>query len=420
MLRMTSYYSNTPSRTFLSKIYMWSLALNPLLYWYDISMPIGLGSMILLLLSTISIVQNRFKINVLSPSFLIVLIYVCLTWSYNHEFEIWTFFPPGGWLFFTFVLSLIGGILLFDFNYLKKCMHWIILVAVPLFWIQFLMVQIRGGAYFCFVPHLTDHFTYQGWSYSEMYNVHVNKVNPCSIFIEKSYMAYYLVSYLSIVLFQKNNLTKWFKLEILIIFLTLIMLKSGSGIVGLATILIFKLYMIFRKSGFWNTILMIFLILPLIIVAIQGFLLSETGQDISSRQSEISTEGTSGFVRITNGYLLFSELTRTQQIFGMKLSDAIEQFGWMRSDGTFGLYINGIQTILISLGYVGLVFYLFFYYRLYINSNLSSKMCILSLLVISFLESTYLNPHMLLLTIIPCGCAYRRLSPCGDKYLEKC
>ena len=90
-----------------------------------------------------------------------------------------------------------------------------------------------------------------------------------------------------------------------------------------------------------------------------------------------------------------------QQIIG--IPDARNRFGIEMYDGNFIFYANGVQTILLSLGYIGALLYGLFYIILFRNTNLVSRMCIIILFVMGLLESNYLNPYMMLLTIIPCA-----------------
>ena len=90
-----------------SRLFMLILALSPILAWYDIHFPVGLGYMLILFLSAFVIARNRFKVSVMHKAFWLVFVYVCMMWTYNNHFAIWTVFPPGGWLFFLFALCVI-------------------------------------------------------------------------------------------------------------------------------------------------------------------------------------------------------------------------------------------------------------------------------------------------------------------------
>ena len=183
-------------KPWLRKVSMMILALLPILAWYEIPFPVGLGYTLILFLSAYIIVRNNFKINVIPIIFWLLFVYICLIWIYHHHFELWTLIPPGGWLFFLFFLALIGGILSFDLQLLKRYMRWVVLISAALFWVQFSLKLATGSHVFCFVPNLTGGFTYEGMSYAELVAHQMSGSRPCSIFLEPSYMAYYYVSYL--------------------------------------------------------------------------------------------------------------------------------------------------------------------------------------------------------------------------------
>ena len=133
---------------------------------------------------------------------------------------------------------------------------------------------------------------------------------------------------------------------------------------------------------------------------------SEMGQMMLSRSDEFSTEGSSGFTRVVGGYLMFDQLDFKEQMIG--ILDARDRFGISRFDGRLIFFANGVQTILLSLGYLGALFYLLFYAFLFKNTSLAPRICIIVLLIMSLIESNYLNPFMMLLTIIPCADYYSK------------
>ena len=163
------------------------LATIPLSAWYAISFSVGLGLTIVLFISIYTITREK-KICVVPPAFWIMFAYVCFIWMYNHDFAIWTLFPPGGWVYFIFVLAILWGVLTFDLNLLKKYMRYIVLISIALFWVQFCLKVTTGSQVFCFVPNLTGAFTYEGMSYSELATHQLGGERPCSIFMEPSYI----------------------------------------------------------------------------------------------------------------------------------------------------------------------------------------------------------------------------------------
>ena len=123
---------------------------------------------------------------------------------------------------------------------------------------------------------------------------------------------------------------------------------------------------------------------------------SEIGQEMFLRSGELTDEHTSGFVRIVEGYTKFDQLNPIEKIIG--IPNARERFDVF--------YVNGIQSILLNLGYIGAFVYLLFYINIFRKVSFTSKMSIIVLLVMSLLEANYLNPYMMLLTIIPCAEIY--------------
>ena len=384
---------------------MFILALLPMLAWYKIPFPVGLGFALVLFLSAYTIIRNGLRIYILPVSFWMVCVYICIMWMYNHGFALWTMFPPGGWVFFIFFLALLWGTINFDRQYLEKYMRWVVLISATLFWIQFAQRITTGGS-FCFVPNLTGAFTYEGMSYAELAAHQRYGTRPCSIFLEPSYMAYYYITYLAIVWFNSDNQKKWINKEIILIILSLLALKSGSGMVGLAIILTVKIFTLYWNVNAKRRFMLIMFIIPIVAISVYTYIDSEVGQGILSRSKEFSTEGTSGFTRVVGGYMMFDQLKGNEQVFG--IADFRDSFGIESIDGRFIFFANGVQTILLSLGYIGILLYSLFYTSLFRKTNLISRMCIIILLVMSLLESNYLNPYMMILTIIPCVDYYNR------------
>lgn len=384
-----------------SKVSMLIFALSPILAWYDIHFPVGLGYMLILFLSAFLIVRNKFKVFVLPKVFWLLFSYVCFMWAYNNQFGFWTLFPPGGWLFFMFVLAVIGGTISFNMNLLKKYMRIVLLIAIVLFWIQFIMMQTTGSHQYCFVPNLTGQFTYEGFSYADLVAHQLEGTRPCSIFLEPSYMAYYCITYLVLEWFGSQFKQKLFTKDVILILVTLIALRSGSGIVGVAILFSAKMLSMLWNANTGRRITMLVFMIPLIVASFYVYLNTDAGEAMFSRSSELSTENTSGYARVVAGYLKFESLSPNDKIIG--IPNPREVFGLERSDGRTVFYINGVQTILISLGYIGAFVYLLFYVSLFRKVSLQSRMSIIMLLTMGLLESNYLNAYMMLFTIIPCG-----------------
>lgn len=377
------------------------LATLPMTAWYAIPFPVGLGYAIVLFLSIFTIAYNKFKINVLPATFWIVFAYVCLMWAYNNGFALWSFIPPGGWIFFIFVLALLWGVITFDLDLLKKYLRWIVIFSAILFWVQMFLMITNGANVVSFVPNLTGSFTYEELTYSELVANQLSSSRPCSIFLEPSYMAYYYMTYLAILWFGDNLIRKWFTLEIIFIIITLVALRSGSGMIALAILIFAKILWFLNKAPIRKRLLVIFIAVPLIALSAYLYVNSEIGQAMLERTEEFTTYKSSGFTRVVGGYLMFALLNGKEKMFG--IPNPRETFEVIKSDGGSDFYANGVQTILLSLGYIGGLLYLLFYGSVFVKVSFCSRICLIILLILSLLESNYLNPYMMLLTIIPCA-----------------
>lgn len=389
---------------FISKLSMVILATLPLLAWYKIPFPVGLGYALVLLLGTIVIIKKRFRINVVPLTFWVAFAYVCLMWMYNYDFSFWTLFPPGGWIFFIFTLALIWGVVAFNLNLLKKYMRWIVIISGVLFWIQLILLETTGSPHFCFVPNLTGAFNYEDFTYADIVKRHLSGQLPSSIFLEKSYLAYYFLTYLALIWFETKEKRKMFSKEIIFVIATLIASRSGTALIGFSILLSIKVFSMFWTANIGRRILLIALLIPMIAGSIYLYVDTEMGQEMLNRTGELSSEGTSGYTRVVGGYMMFDQLSPEEKIFG--IPDARERFGFLASKGTYVFYVNGIQSILLNLGYIGALVYLLFYVNLFRKVSITSKMSIIVLLIMSLLEANYLNPYMMLLTIIPCAEIY--------------
>lgn len=389
---------------FLRKLTMLVLSLSPLLMWYSINLPISLGVLLVLIMSAIAFVVAPFRFNVLPFSFYIVFLYVSIIWVVQNGLSFSTIIPPGGNLFSIFVISLIGGILFFDYKALKKCMKWVVWTSVACFWIQYIVLQLLGIS-ICLVPNLTGQFIYNGYSYADVLAFHTASKYPCAFFLEKSYMGYYIVAYLSLLFFESPKKNNFFSFEAVIIMITLLFLRSGSGLLGIAVVATVKVFMLYRNWNEGKRIIMILLVVPMLISVFFIFRKSEIGLEMLNRQNELSTEGTSGYARIAMGYVIYGGLPQTNKLIGIKGDNLISN-----DDSNYNLnnrlYLNGVQMILVTLGLIGLLLYVLFYGTIYRKGNSLVRMSIITLLFMSLLEANYLNMYMVLMTVIPCGLVY--------------
>lgn len=382
-----------------NKAAMLLLALYPMLHWYNINLPVGLGEMLIAVFAVFAFAKGKVDLSLFPKTFIIVISYISIMWFINNDHLSMYNLLPGGPVFFFFLVTMIVGLSLFDFDSLKKYMKCIVILSIIIFWIQFLLLHTISVK-LCFVPNLTGSFLYEDFSYQELVTRHLNSGNPCAIFLEKSYMAYYLVIYLCIELFYGENRTRFFSKLSLLIIITLIFLRSGSGLIGMSIPVIIKYI-----SYYWEKktlrYLMLVVSVPFFSSLVYIYLGTEIGAAMFERQSELTTDGTSGFHRVAYGYMFLEGLSQRQYLFGTSISDINNITYLSYSDSNFPL--NGIQAPLMQLGIVGLSIWIIFYLYTFVRTTLCGKMCIVVFLILSSIEVIYLGSYMSQLTIIACS-----------------
>jgi len=388
----------------LKVIAMVLLALYPLLNWYAISFPIPLGMALILGISVSGLVISGFRFEVFPLFFYMTILYVFFIWSYRRGFSLNSLLPPGGTLFFIFLISLGGCTSLFDLKVLRRVMGVVVAISIPLFWIQFISLHTVGEMY-CFVPNLTGHFSYEDMTYAQLVANQKSLKSPCSIFLEKSYMGYYLAAYLCLRLYSSDIKDKYYSPQNIIICLTLLFLRSGSGILAMIVLMAVKMISEYSSSNNKRRFAMLLLMTPVLLLAAYSYVNTDIGSSVVDRTEEFHTEGASGYVRTVAGYVVYGAMPLQERIFGTTVDNvtAYSDFDYISSNR---FYANGIQTILMTLGAVGLILYLLFYGFVFRRGDILVKMSIITLLLFSLIESDYLNPYHLLLTAIPCAIVY--------------
>lgn len=394
--KVISLHNNMP----LNKVAMLLLALFPLLHWYDIGLPIGLGEVLMILLSFVAIATGKFRRDAYPLLFIVVWAYVAINWYHYNVTSDLKSLLPGGIVFFIFVINVGSSVSLFNIDYLQKYMKWVVIIATSIFIFQFFLLHLTG-AQFCFVPNLTGHFLYEDLTYDQLSAKQLNDNMPCAFFLEKSYMAYYMVIYLCLELFSGKGKEKLFSKLSIIIIITLLLLQSGSGIVGM----VIPVSAIFLKH-YWQkggvAIISFFLTIPIFALIVLLYASTDMGAAMLGRHEELVTDGTSGFTRVLLGYTFYDKLEPMEKLFGISVADINDLVYLSYADKKFPL--NGIQAPLVQLGLIGLIAWALFYLQLFVKNNALGRACVLVYVVFSAIEVTYLGPYMTLLTVIPCAC----------------
>lgn len=385
----------------LQKCGMLLLVMYPILYTYVSSFNLNYGEISLGIIVVLTIISLGLKRFYIAPK------YYMIFWLYAgfaliktcSQFKI-TYLVPGGIAFSLFSLSLITLSRLFSFHYFHKFYKLFFLLTVIIYLsqlLELLPIQYRTVAIF----PISDHVAYTDTDFDGLMTLREKTTRPSSLFLEPAYYAQFILIFLAIELFRKTQERKIFTpFSILAIFLLLV-LKSGLGLVGLAVLLTIKLFLYIKKSK--KALLTMVLILPITVFLVLSFLSSEVGMQMMERKEELTTEGSSGFVRLVQGFLIFDALPLTNKILGINMEDVAAldlSFFKYTETGEVYLFTNGFCTLLLRTGLVGLALLLYIYIRLFRNGTMLCKSILILLLVMSLIEQVYLTSSMLLCTIV--------------------
>lgn len=381
-------------------IVMCFLALYPVLYAYNSTLSLNYGETVFLLLIFVALIYNKKKLSIKIPrSYYVFWGYVAvLLIVFSDSFKI-TNFVPGGVAFTLFSLMLGVCACYFDIDKLYKIMRGIFLFASLIFIFQKTGI-LRGNYSEVFILPISDHIAYSGIDLDTVISRRMGANRPASIFLEPAYFGQFCSIFLMLELFYKANSRIFTKMAIFIILMMLIV-RSGCALIGLATILAYKVISVFKSKG--GTKIHLLLLLPVVAIAGQYYLLSDMGVELMERTQELDTEGTSGYLRVIQGFYIYDYLPSFNKIFGISADELGKtNFPFLKVDayGEVSFFTNGLFTLLIRTGLVGLVLLLYFYLKLFKESNDLGRASLLLILSFSLVEQIYLLFPMLLCTVI--------------------
>ena len=377
------------------------LALYPILYSYMSSYNLNYGEIGLGLATAFGMIHYGMKDGLVFPSkYLYFWIYVSITLIITSNSFKFTYLIPGGIAFSLFSLNWAFSSRVFHLDSLYKCMKIVFFIAVLVYIAQLLHLMPNQYQYIAVFP-ISDHIAYADIDYQGLMNLREGTIRPCSLFLEPAYFAQYALIFLALEMFYKTDIDRLLTPISFITIIVLLLLRSGLGFCGLIVLLSIKCYDYLKKSrNGWMTLL---LIAPVLIYFLSLFLVSEAGVELMERKSEFQTEGSSGFLRIVQGFLIFDALPLFHKLFGISMESVAAMqlpFFTYTSTGEVSLFTNGFCTVLIKTGLMGLLLLLFVYYKMFKNGSMLSKTLVILLLVMSMIEQVYLTSSMLLCSVI--------------------
>ena len=228
---------------------------------------------------------------------------------------------------------------------------------------------------------------------------------PTAFFQEPAYCAQYLLPLFAFEIIG-NKLKN--KSLIILLAISLILISSGNGLVGMIVIAFAFIIHIISNYSLLKKITILSATIISLGVGTFYFIQTEDGAKLLERTNELSgnaTELSSGFIRIYRGYYVFSALDPIEKTIGIngeeKMNRAIQSSGIWSLFGLNDKFFNAIQSVMIRSGYLGLIFFLLMLFTSYRRSSYEMKVIIIIYFVLAFIESMYMDWKMMYYLVIP-------------------
>lgn len=393
----------------MKKIVNFLLVLYPILgiYKLPIGIDIPVNAAVFMALFAITLVKKKKGARVVLPDgFVLYWIYISIVYILFSPSLNFTSFIPGGISFCFWIIAFVTGLAFFDYGLLKKYYKFVFLVCAIVFYIQEISYYTFGSRPIFLLPFpLTGDATYQ-----EILANQIKLDRSSCFFREPAHFAQFILPLLAMEMIDAPKNGKIMNGFSIFIIVTLILLRSGNGIVGLIVLLAYRIWMYIRYAKWGYKFLTLFVFIPIIIALTGYYIQTEQGAMIAERAAGLGyEEGSGSFMRTFRGYVLFEALPTINKIFGLTIEGVSEFVPHSRVSylfiskftGEYEFYLNGIQTVLISNGIVGLVLFLIIYIKLYKKNTELSRSLILLFLSLLLIGNLYLTQMMMIATIIP-------------------
>ncbi len=355
----------------------------------------------------------------------------CIIFSYHNKAKhiVWPkyyrlffayalFVPILGWFYYRDISTAISSYItivlytacfiqyipLLNFEDIKRYYKYIVVIACAFFILQEIMFTLLGWRISAILPFLPIRYDYT--TTSDFIQAQMIAPISQSLFLEPSHFAQYLLGYLAILLGDSCNKKQLINIPAIMLSLVLLLTWSGNAIV--LTFILWISFFFFIKL---KPVVKYVIILPVMIIfVVQAFGIvssTEKGSKLLDRTEELDGEQdkiSSGAMRIYRGFIVYSNMTLSQQVTGVGSGVTIDVIdnspvNWMFYDSEY--YLNNVQTLLIGYGLIGTVVFLFFLLFLGRSNNYIAKFFIILFIGLSFIESLWGSARMLLYLSIP-------------------
>ena len=228
-----------------------------------------------------------------------------------------------------------------------------------------------------------------------------------SLFKKPAVFAQYLLPLLILELFY-NKKKNWMLISILV--LTLLCSKTGNGMVGLLALFICYIINIIKKQKGIKLVSSLVMGFLLSVLLLTVYFKTDAGIEMNERISTVGVEDTvdkgyasSTFMRIYQGFFIFSEYSNLYKIIGNDHDSYIQSCAYnspvisaLYGKNDMVTYFNAFQNVLIYTGYIGIFIIFLFFRYLWKGNTLCGKSLLFTLIVLSMVASVYFTNTMAL------------------------
>jgi uncharacterized membrane protein YqjE len=384
----------TKECVFSTKVVSFLVVIYPLLSVYGIP-PINLGMVSMIIFYFLFLVVKD-KIVLQWPKyFWLFFTYMFLLRFFNcFDFSLSSLFPLN-----LIVFGIVLGISCkhFDLHYGIKLYQTIVLICCVFFFFQEAMFFISGTRVVGLMPWIPLN---TGMSNNDYISFLSNNDRSASFFLEPAHFAQYISPLLAVELFKnKKPVVNFYSI---LISLTLLLLRSGTGVIIMSVIWIIWFFYHLRNSSLIKRLSILFVLGPAFAYGVYLYLSSELGESVSERGSEFTdySATTSAYIRIIRGYDLFDDFPVLNKLFGMNPPSKLQLF-ISKGEMSFlfpenDLLFSGIQSVLVFGGIIGLLIFSFHFHFLLKKTCIESRIVGVAFIIMSFMSPIYLMGEMLL------------------------
>lgn len=377
-----------------SKLYTAMLIFGPMLSAYQLG-GLSFGILCLLVIALLILIFER-KLYMHYPKYIMLFfVFMIVTRVLNSDsFSLDSLFSFS-LISFVVLVGVNGGY--FNLEYGIKIYRMVVVFCC----IFFLMQEVQ---YFIFGSRTVGLLNFLSLDTNEAYGETISRLSvyprSASLFLEPSHFSEFLLPLLAIELFnsKSHSAINFYVVLITVVFL---LMESGIGLIILA--LIWAIWFLYHSKNFpvYLKMILVLIVFP-IAIGTSYFFRSDIGGNVLERTEEfgIVDATTSTYVRIFRGYSLFDEFRILNKVVGMNSSLKIESI--ISKGDMFNLFLeddlsfNGIQSILIYGGIVGLLLFSLHFHYLFKMNGIEGRIIGIVFIGLSLMAAVYLKPTMLL------------------------